>query len=417
VPQAEPALEAESTVEQQLEAQGDKAEADSVRKLREELIQELMGAVGMPVGGAAEGTRQDGRNGGPGRPQAGGPGGPGGPRFGGPGGSGGPGGPRFGGPGGSAGPGRPGGPGFGGPQGYPYGSPDGHGFYAYGEGRGNVVEQRGGRIIIDLGDGRIQVEPIVPDEGGRLLYGANDVDVEPLPGGRTRVIVYRPDGSRIITVRSRQGDIIRRVRVLPNGAEIVLIDNRYEGPPRPPVIGWVPPPRVNIPRERYIVDLGRASRDDIRRALLAPPVQPLERGYTLEEVLVNEQVRAYSPRIDLDTITFAFGSATIGPDQMPALFALGQVMEQVITENPDEVYLIEGHTDAVGSDYDNLILSDRRAEAVAVALSQNFYVPPENLVTEGYGEQFLKVPTGGPERANRRATIRRLTDLMRYSAN
>ena len=123
-------------------------------------------------------------------------------------------------------------------------------------------------------------------------------------------------------------------------------------------------------------------------------------------------MRAYSPRIDLDTITFAFGSATIGVDQMPTLFALGQIMEEVLYEFPDEVYLIEGHTDAVGSDYDNLILSDRRAETVAVALSQNFNIPPENLITEGYGELYLKVPTLAPERLNRRATIRRLTDLL-----
>ncbi len=123
-------------------------------------------------------------------------------------------------------------------------------------------------------------------------------------------------------------------------------------------------------------------------------------------------MRAYSPRIDLDTITFDFGSATISDSQMGALYDLGQVMEQVIADNPDEVYLIEGHTDAVGTNYDNLILSDQRAEAVATALSQNFDIPPENLVTEGYGEQFLKVDTEGPERRNRRATVRRLTDLL-----
>ena len=125
-------------------------------------------------------------------------------------------------------------------------------------------------------------------------------------------------------------------------------------------------------------------------------MQQIERRYTLDEVLRNEPVRAYSPRIDLDTITFETGSATIGNDQMQSLFDLGQAMEEVLGEHPDEVYLIEGHTDAVGRDYDNLILSDRRAEAVAVALSQNFEIPPENLVTQGYGEQYLKIADGGP---------------------
>ena len=53
---------------------------------------------------------------------------------------------------------------------------------------------------------------------------------------------------------------------------------------------------------------------------------------------------------------------------------------------------------AVGSDVDNLSLSDRRAETVAVALTEQFGVPAENLTTQGYGEQYLKVQTQGPER-------------------
>jgi len=51
---------------------------------------------------------------------------------------------------------------------------------------------------------------------------------------------------------------------------------------------------------------------------------------------------------------------------------------------------------AVGSDVDNLSLSDRRAESVALVLSQQFGVPAENLTTQGYGEQYLKIPTQGP---------------------
>jgi len=45
-------------------------------------------------------------------------------------------------------------------------------------------------------------------------------------------------------------------------------------------------------------------------------------------------------------------------------------------------------------------------------LSQQFGVPTENLTNQGYGEQDLKVPTQGPERANRRVTVRRITPLL-----
>ena len=76
------------------------------------------------------------------------------------------------------------------------------------------------------------------------------------------------------------------------------------------------------------------------------------------------------------------------------------------------MFLIEGHTDAVGEDIDNLSLSDRRAEAVAQVLSEEFNVPAENLTTQGYGEQHLKVPTLGPERRNRRVSLIRITPLL-----
>ena len=76
------------------------------------------------------------------------------------------------------------------------------------------------------------------------------------------------------------------------------------------------------------------------------------------------------------------------------------------------MFLIEGHTDAVGSDVDNLSLSDRRAESVAMVLSQQFGVPAENLTTQGYGEQFLKVQTQAPEQQNRRVTVRRISPLL-----
>ena len=88
------------------------------------------------------------------------------------------------------------------------------------------------------------------------------------------------------------------------------------------------------------------------------------------------------------------------------------IRESALGAGAREVFLIEGHTDATGPDDENLSLSDRRAETVAVALSEQFQVPAENLTTQGYGEQYLKVATDGPERQNRRVTARRITPLL-----
>ena len=47
------------------------------------------------------------------------------------------------------------------------------------------------------------------------------------------------------------------------------------------------------------------------------------------------------------------------------LSSVAAAIRDASNANPGEVFLIEGHTDAVGSDQDNLRLSDRRAQTVA----------------------------------------------------
>ena len=52
---------------------------------------------------------------------------------------------------------------------------------------------------------------------------------------------------------------------------------------------------------------------------------------------------------------------------------------------------------------------------MAEILSYYFAIPPENLVTQGYGEQFLKIPTVAAERENRRVAFRNITNLLHAS--
>jgi outer membrane protein OmpA-like peptidoglycan-associated protein len=159
-----------------------------------------------------------------------------------------------------------------------------------------------------------------------------------------------------------------------------------------------------------------APRERIFAALEAPPIERIERPYTLDEIRFSPTLRDRMRRVDLNTITFEFGSWQVLPDQIPLLGNIAEGINQVVRRNPNEVFLIEGHTDAVGNDVDNLSLSDRRAESVAVILTQNFQVPPENLTTQGYGAQQLKVQTPGPSRENRRVTVRRITPLLTGSS-
>jgi outer membrane protein OmpA-like peptidoglycan-associated protein len=193
----------------------------------------------------------------------------------------------------------------------------------------------------------------------------------------------------------------------------MIIDNHYSGPPGPH--GYfidLPPLVIRIPHERYIVEAEGAQPGDIDDALWAAPVDYIDRPYTLDEIRYSLPLRERMPRVDIDTVTFDTGSWEVTPDQVEHLGMIADSINRAVAANPSEVFLVEGHTDAVGSEIDNLSLSDRRAESVALVLTQQFAVPAENLTTQGYGEQNLKIPTQGPERANRRVTVRRITPLL-----
>ncbi|MBN8919640.1 MAG: OmpA family protein, partial [Rhizobiales bacterium] len=270
--------------------------------------------------------------------------------------------------------------------------------------------REGDRTIIRDGNRTI----IRHNDADRFAVDARNVRTE-RRGAEHVTVIERPNGSQIITVTDADGNLLRRTRRDRNGPEVVIIDNSFGGPRRDRGPGSyyvdMPPPVVRIPRERYILEADRASPDDVYGVLMAPPVERLDRHYSLDQVRYTQPLRERMPRVDLD-VTFDTGSWQITPDQVRRLQVIADGINRALQRNPREVFLIEGHTDAVGADLDNLSLSDRRAETVAVALSEQFQVPAENLVTQGYGEQYLKVNTEAAERTNRRVAVRRITPLI-----
>lgn len=284
-------------------------------------------------------------------------------------------------------------------------------------GRRTVIQEQDNRVIIKQ-DNRIIIQH---DEGDRFRR-LRDAKTERRPDGVVETFYVRPDGFRVVSEIDPNGRLLRRYRRGQDGREFSIIDNRRflrnagiafgVGGVGLAVALNLPPPVVRIPQERYIVDYERASDEELFETLNAPPVQRLERSYSLEEVRYNYELRQHMRRVDLDAINFEFGAYEVAPDQFAKLERLSSVILRVLQASPAEAFLIEGHTDAVGSDVDNLSLSDRRAEAVAQILTETFGVPPENLVTQGYGKQHLKIDTNAAERANRRVAVRRITPLL-----
>jgi outer membrane protein OmpA-like peptidoglycan-associated protein len=293
------------------------------------------------------------------------------------------------------------------------------------QGPRRMEDFRGARQESDQGGRKVFTEPgrvIVVDPSGqsfirhneedRFRYGARDIRTEQF-GNETRTVVIRPDGSEIITVIGRDGQMLRRIRRDREGRELIIIDNSYRDP-RYGVGFYVdlPPPLIRIPYNRYIVEADEAPPDLIYETMEAPPVDRIERRYSLDEIRYSPSVRQLMPSIDLNSITFETGSWEIPPDQAARLQVIADGLNRAIARNPREVFLIEGHTDAVGNPVDNLSLSDRRAESAAELLTQQFGVPAENLTSQGYGSQYLKEQTDGPSRINRRVTVRRITPLL-----
>jgi outer membrane protein OmpA-like peptidoglycan-associated protein len=286
---------------------------------------------------------------------------------------------------------------------------------------GRDRDRDGGRVIISIDN-----QTVVRHDDSRRFYSDRDraPQYEQLRDGRVREVIVRDDGTRIVTVRNSYGEIVQRSRIVRGGEEYVLyyspelMDNR-----RGRDYVWrdpgddLPPMRLSVPLDNYIIDTSTEPDRDYYEFLEQPPVERVERVYSLDEVRYSARIRDKVPRIDLDTVTFATGSAEIPMNQASSLRKVADAISKVLKRDPAETFLIEGHTDAVGADDANLVLSDERAESVARVLTDAFGIPPENLATQGYGERYLKVRTDGPEQENRRVTVRRITPLVKPVAS
>jgi outer membrane protein OmpA-like peptidoglycan-associated protein len=284
-----------------------------------------------------------------------------------------------------------------------------------------------GRVIIEEPDRRRIVRfnnkvIIQHDETERLRGGYRDVRQERGPNGRTQTIIVRGGGVKIINITDNDGRLVRRVKVLPDGRQFVLINNEYRSGRRHRNydddrggFGFyvdLPDFEIGIPEREYYVELDEADENEIEDVLTAEPLGDLESDYTLDEIRYSPDIRKHLRKLNVNNVNFEFGSWEIRADQIDKLAVVARVIKRIVEDNPEEVFLIAGHTDAVGSDEDNLSLSDRRAEAVARVLTDEFGVPPENLVTQGYGETELLVATSGPEVRNRRVDFMRITSAL-----
>jgi outer membrane protein OmpA-like peptidoglycan-associated protein len=102
-------------------------------------------------------------------------------------------------------------------------------------------------------------------------------------------------------------------------------------------------------------------------------------------------------------IEFDFGSTNIRPNYLQIVANVTEVLRR----HPDLRLAIRGHTDAVGTEEANQVLSERRARAVRAALIERG-VASARIVAEGRGKREL-LPSVDPDSPqNRRVEFVRL---------
>lgn len=135
-----------------------------------------------------------------------------------------------------------------------------------------------------------------------------------------------------------------------------------------------------------------AKIEHLTSSLLSDKEKQAEAGYGEDPasmIAFETAVRnSIEPFIDAETI---YENVYFGPNSAELDETAKAVLWKKILwleENPDTVVVIQGHSDYVGPETDNLIMGERRAESVQ-AFWVELGVDPERLITVSYGEERL----------------------------
>lgn len=140
-----------------------------------------------------------------------------------------------------------------------------------------------------------------------------------------------------------------------------------------------------------VIDLTKATED------MSAPIIALE---------IKLQPLVKGANLPLNDILFETNSATLGEI---SFFELNRVFK-MMEDNPTLVVEVAAHTDDVGSESSNQLLSQRRAQSVANYLTEN-NIPAARFVYKGYGESQPLVPNESEENRakNRRVVLKVLS--------
>lgn len=120
----------------------------------------------------------------------------------------------------------------------------------------------------------------------------------------------------------------------------------------------------------------------------------------VKEVIVEREVPSTNDRIILMGVNFDFNSAKLKPESYPILYHAAQIMHQ----NPEVTVEVQGYSDNIGSEKNNLKMSKMRADAVKSYLTARG-ISENRVSSAGYGPAN---PIGDNKDAAGRAMNRRI---------
>lgn len=164
------------------------------------------------------------------------------------------------------------------------------------------------------------------------------------------------------------------------------------------------------PIDRQIAGMDGKLLDDLNKQSMAGNGSERMAGYSnLDDLIARgSAVSGSTAPIMLPTdLLFEYNSDQLAEGARLSLMKLGFLIQK----NPNSVFIIEGHTDTLGTDEYNLSLSQRRANAVVAWLINSLQLGTERVRAVGMGESrpLRSVnPNGTPEEQapNRRVEIK-----------
>ena len=181
-----------------------------------------------------------------------------------------------------------------------------------------VSQTEDDRYVINIGINIVIYTPY--KDRDRIGRDAREVYYEELRNGRVRQTVIREDGTQVITVWNRYGEIDQRVKIRPDGTRIVhrLCRRRRDRDDWRDPGDDLPPFRLTIPVDDYVL-YSRARRtrtqlDDVPRPSRRSS-RP-QRVYSVDEVKRSARIRDTVRRVEIGDITFDTGEATVERDQV-----------------------------------------------------------------------------------------------------